>query len=176
MVCTENPCIPVVKHLLPHQHLPLFPVSTLNGWNFLMRRMHVRIGLFVPLYIRYWGAGKCPTLSLGTGGEPSYCGIKLTFLPTFLLKYIIGDIADHGLIKYKDTKAKCRHLKNWPVKWLCGRCLSVLGPEPHTPPPSQVNSFRWRYFAFPSMSLIFPRFLLWHKVTLLHTFLLKYII
>ncbi len=91
---------------------------------------------------------------------------KITFLPTFLLKYIIGDMADNGIIKYKDTKAKCRHLKNWPVKWLCGRCLSVLGPEPHTPPP-QVNSFRWRHFALPYMSLIFLRFLLWHKVTLL---------
>jgi len=29
-----------------------------------------------------------------------------------------------GLINYIDTKAKCRHLKNWPVKGLCGRCLS----------------------------------------------------
>ncbi len=25
--------------------------------------------------------------------------------------------------------------KNWPVKWLCGRCLFVWGPEFHTPPP-----------------------------------------
>ncbi len=30
----------------------------------------------------------------------------------------------HGLINYADTKAKWRHLKNWPVKGLCGRCLS----------------------------------------------------
>ncbi len=30
----------------------------------------------------------------------------------------------HGLINYKETKAKCRHLKYWPVKGLCGRCLS----------------------------------------------------
>ncbi len=29
----------------------------------------------------------------------------------------------------------CRHLKKRPVKGLCGRCLSVWGPEPHTPPP-----------------------------------------
>ncbi len=28
----------------------------------------------------------------------------------------------HLLINYKDTKTKC-HLKNWPVKGLCGRCL-----------------------------------------------------
>ncbi len=25
-------------------------------------------------------------------------------------------------------------LYNWPVKGLCSRCLSVWGPEPHTPP------------------------------------------
>ena len=28
------------------------------------------------------------------------------------------------LINYIDTKAKCRHLKNLPVKGLCGRTLS----------------------------------------------------
>jgi hypothetical protein len=27
-------------------------------------------------------------------------------------------------INYIDTKAKCRHLKNLPVKGFCGRCLS----------------------------------------------------
>ncbi len=31
----------------------------------------------------------------------------------------------HGLINYIDIKAKCRHLKkSWPVKGLCGSCLS----------------------------------------------------
>jgi hypothetical protein len=30
----------------------------------------------------------------------------------------------HGLINYIDTKAKCRYLKKWSVKGLCGRCLS----------------------------------------------------
>jgi hypothetical protein len=30
----------------------------------------------------------------------------------------------HGLINYIDTKEKCCHIKNWPVKRLCGRCLS----------------------------------------------------
>jgi hypothetical protein len=29
-----------------------------------------------------------------------------------------------GLINYWDTKSKCRHLNNWPVKGLCTRCLS----------------------------------------------------
>ncbi len=32
--------------------------------------------------------------------------------------------SDHGLINYRDTKAKCCHLKKLPVKVLCGRCLS----------------------------------------------------
>ncbi len=36
--------------------------------------------------------------------------------------YLLGE--NHGLLNYIDTKAKCRHLKNWPVKALCGRCLS----------------------------------------------------
>ncbi len=30
----------------------------------------------------------------------------------------------HGLINYTDTLAKCRHLKNFLVKGLCGRFLS----------------------------------------------------
>jgi len=30
----------------------------------------------------------------------------------------------HGLIIYKDTKAKCRPIKKWPVRGLCGRFLS----------------------------------------------------
>jgi hypothetical protein len=30
----------------------------------------------------------------------------------------------HGLINSIDTEAKCRQLKKWPVKGLCGRCLS----------------------------------------------------
>ncbi len=31
-----------------------------------------------------------------------------------------------------EGNAKCRHLKNWHVKGLCGRCLSVWCPEPLT--------------------------------------------
>ncbi len=31
--------------------------------------------------------------------------------------------------------AKCRYLKLWPVKGLCGRCLFVRGPETPYPPP-----------------------------------------
>ncbi len=46
----------------------------------------------------------------------------------------ISENSTHGLINYIDTKAKCSHLKIWPVKGLCGRCLSVWGPEPQHPP------------------------------------------
>jgi hypothetical protein len=37
-------------------------------------------------------------------------------------------------IRLIEDNAKCRHLKIWPVKGLWGRCLSVWGQEPHTPP------------------------------------------
>ncbi len=51
-----------------------------------------------------------------------------------------ADDTMHGQINIIDTKAKCRHLKNLPVKGLCGRCLSVWGSLPsfdaipYTPP------------------------------------------
>ncbi len=35
----------------------------------------------------------------------------------------------------REGKTKCRHLKNWPINGLCGRCLSVWWLEPHTPRP-----------------------------------------
>jgi hypothetical protein len=38
----------------------------------------------------------------------------------------ISDRMTHGLINHIDTKAKCRHLKNGPVKVLCSRCLSAF--------------------------------------------------
>jgi hypothetical protein len=38
-------------------------------------------------------------------------------------------------MRHIESNAKCRHLKKLPVKGLCGRCLSVWGQEPHTPPP-----------------------------------------
>ncbi len=32
--------------------------------------------------------------------------------------------SEHGLINYKDAKAKCCHLKTWHIEGLCGRWLS----------------------------------------------------
>ncbi len=101
-------------------------------------------------------------------------------------------VSYHGLINYIETKAKCRHPKNWHVKGLCGSCLSefidgdtvsqslceyVYSIHVYTNTlckggsdapglrqinscrkvPLQVNLFRWRPFAVPSMSLIFLR-------------------
>ncbi len=37
-------------------------------------------------------------------------------------------------------------LKNWPVKELCGRCLSVWGPEPHTPPLHTVYVYTYSVY------------------------------
>jgi hypothetical protein len=37
-------------------------------------------------------------------------------------------------IRLIEGNAKCRHLKSLLLKGLFGRCLSVWGPEPHTPP------------------------------------------
>ncbi len=38
-------------------------------------------------------------------------------------------------IRLIERNAKCRHLKKIELlKGLCGRCLSVWGPEPHSPP------------------------------------------
>jgi hypothetical protein len=41
----------------------------------------------------------------------------------------------HEQINYNDTNAKCRHLKNLPVKRLRGRFLSVWSEAPFSPIP-----------------------------------------
>ncbi len=38
-------------------------------------------------------------------------------------------------IRLIEGNPKCRHLKKFTCKGTCGRCVSVWGPEPHTPPP-----------------------------------------
>jgi hypothetical protein len=42
-------------------------------------------------------------------------------------------------IRLIECNAKCRYLKNWPLKGLCGRCFIFLRPPPlrwpYTPPP-----------------------------------------
>jgi hypothetical protein len=48
------------------------------------------------------------------------------------LRFVTHDIE----LKMRAVEGNAKwHLKNWPVKGLCGMCLSVWGPEPHTPPP-----------------------------------------
>ncbi len=46
------------------------------------------------------------------------------------LPNLLSLVTDRRKIRFTEDNEKCRHLK----KLLCGRCLSVLGPEPHTPP------------------------------------------
>ncbi len=47
----------------------------------------------------------------------------------------------HGLTNYIDIKAKCRHLKNRPVKGLCGRVFICLRPPRITyPPPPRLHT------------------------------------
>jgi hypothetical protein len=44
-------------------------------------------------------------------------------------------------VRLIDGNAKFSHLKNWPVKGLCGRCLSVWGPKPLTTPPPPLHLY-----------------------------------
>jgi hypothetical protein len=44
-------------------------------------------------------------------------------------------------IRLIEGDAKCLHLKNLPVNGLCGRCLSIWGPEP--PFPLRNVQYTW---------------------------------
>jgi hypothetical protein len=48
--------------------------------------------------------------------------LDLSSFMSLLCMYMHGG-ARYGVTNYKNTKAKCRHVKNWPVKGLCGRCF-----------------------------------------------------
>ncbi len=51
------------------------------------------------------------------------------FLPRISTCWSTGFLQEtcvNRLINYLDTKARCRHLKNWPVKGVCGMCLSYI--------------------------------------------------
>jgi hypothetical protein len=39
------------------------------------------------------------------------------------------ELYDHRLTNYIDTKTNCLHLKNLPVKGLCGRCYRICKQE-----------------------------------------------
>ncbi len=51
-----------------------------------------------------------------------------TEISTLILKQ--PDTADRRKIRMIEGNAKCCYLKKWPVKELCGGCLSVGGPLP----------------------------------------------
>ncbi len=46
-------------------------------------------------------------------------------------------------IRLIEGNARCRQLKNWPVKGLFDSCLSVWGPEPHSPNALYTSSRRY---------------------------------
>ncbi len=50
-----------------------------------------------------------------------------------LQKFVSVLLVYHRKVRLIGGNAKCCHLKNWPVKGLCGRCLFVWSPERHTP-------------------------------------------
>ncbi len=54
--------------------------------------------------------------------------------PAHLVNIVLESYCKRRKIRFIEGNAKC-HLKDKPVKGLCGRCLSVWGPEPHNPPP-----------------------------------------
>jgi hypothetical protein len=71
---------------------------------------------------RYWSPA---------GVKSPYPRVKHT---SVLLLLRLSQSDPRRKIKLIEGNAKCRHLKNGPGKGLCGRCLSVWGPEPHTLP------------------------------------------
>ncbi len=57
------------------------------------------------------------------------------------------DPADRRKIRLIEDNAKCRHLKKWPGKGLCGSNFSVRGPLLSSiPPPSLLHNF-YRYIS-----------------------------
>ncbi len=66
----------------------------------------------------------------------------VSLLPLFLYALSTSSqesMKNAGVVeKHKTHRSQCKmssSRKNWPVKWRCGRCLSVWGPELHTTPP-----------------------------------------
>jgi hypothetical protein len=63
----------------------------------------------------------------------------------------------HGVTNYIDTKAKCCHLKNWPLKGLCGKGVSefidwrksIFDPALWTVPPLTFSPIQLPYPPFP---------------------------
>jgi hypothetical protein len=48
----------------------------------------------------------------------------------FMNDIVLVVITNHGIVNYIYTKAKCRHLKNLPVKGLCGSLYLSEAPSP----------------------------------------------
>jgi hypothetical protein len=61
------------------------------------------------------------------------------------IKKVQKDGQSRRKIRLIEFNAKCRHLKKLTLKWLCGRCLSVWGPEPHTTPYTLYMCIQYMY-------------------------------
>ncbi len=82
--------------------MTIWPITTSPGMPPIL--------LLLTIKINYWFTKKLAT-QIGK------------FIPRKSEDFLVNTLG-HWLINYIDTKAKCRHLKNWHVKGLRGRCLS----------------------------------------------------
>ncbi len=72
----------------------------------------------VPSLLEVWGKRIKRNVASKTKSRDTVNGIMSSWIIFHIYSW------NHWLITYKDTKAKCRHEKNLPVKGLCVRCLS----------------------------------------------------
>ncbi len=97
------------------------------------RRMEDDIGQMCSVNITDWNH---PALKKGSATD-DLC-VTLSFLcnqshPADQPQQVVSkEYKPHGLINYIDTKAKCRHLKNWPADGLCAGCFSEFIDRRHS--------------------------------------------
>jgi hypothetical protein len=57
--------------------------------------------------------------------------IRRQFNDAYRTKILVSEWCSRRKIRLIECNAKCRYLKNWPVKGLCGRCF-ITTPQLHT--------------------------------------------
>jgi hypothetical protein len=67
-----------------------------------------------------------------------YINFSYNNIFSLLYKFLVMQVHPRK-IRLIEGNEKCPNLKNGLVKGLCGRCLSVRGPELHTPPPYTLH-------------------------------------
>jgi hypothetical protein len=74
-----------------------------------------------------------------TSRDPEWKQLWLiSFNPQSYSVLRLSDWSIRRKVRLIEVNTKCRHQKNWPVKGLCGGCLFVWSPEPHTPPHTHL--------------------------------------